>query len=103
MLGKKGQILRSMMILFTAMILLGNVNTAYAIRRARVNSRDEQVTQRRAEFNGKVFNIYVNQTEKFISVHGKANDYKELRKIENHFKLMAPAGYDIICDIQLGY
>ena len=103
MLGRKGQILGSMIILFAAMILLGNVNTAYAIRRVRAHSRVEQITQGRAEFNGKVFNIYVNQTEKFISVHGKANDYRELRKIENHFKLMAPAGYDIVCDIQLSY
>jgi hypothetical protein len=45
----------------------------------------------------------VNQTEKFISVHGKAYNHRDLRKIEKHFKLMAPAGYDIICDVQLGY
>jgi len=103
MLGRKGQILGSMIIIFTAMIILGNINAAYAIRRVRANSRVECVTQRRAEYNGQIFNIYVNQTEKFISVHGKANDYRELRRIENHFKLMAPAGYDIVCDIQLGY
>jgi hypothetical protein len=103
MLGKKGQILESMIIIFAAMIILGKVNTVHAIRRIRANSRVERVTQRRAEYNGQIFNIYVNQTEKFISVHGKAYNHRDLRKIEKHFKLMAPAGYDIICDVQLGY
>ena len=104
MLGRKERmIVGCVVILCAAMMVLGNVTISEASRRNAISSRLENTTSRRAEFNGKFFDLHINDHEKVIIVNGKVEDWRELDKVEKHFNIVAPPEYDLICNVQIGY
>ncbi|MGA1867977.1 MAG: hypothetical protein ACMUJM_05445 [bacterium] len=83
------------------LIMIGNVGAAEASKHPSTKSTD--ISHRRFIFNNNTYDVYINHIEKFISVHGKANSWEEIKKIEKHFELTAPSDYEIAYDISLGY
>ncbi|MGA1869663.1 MAG: hypothetical protein ACMUJM_14085 [bacterium] len=62
----------------------------------------ENITHRMVEFNNRKFDVYINHNVKFISVHGTVDSWRDLKKVEDHFKVMAPSDYRIYWDIEYG-
>ncbi|MGA1869366.1 MAG: hypothetical protein ACMUJM_12570 [bacterium] len=110
--GRKSNIIVIIAVLFTALIVLAHVKTGSALQMIdhsqRIDRRvsehvGQRVVHRRAMFHGKFFDIYVNEDQKFISVHGIVEDWKELDEVETHFDAVAPPDYRVFCDIHLDY
>ncbi|MGA1824946.1 MAG: hypothetical protein ACMUIP_09810 [bacterium] len=91
------------------MILLLFVNLVSITASKRIQATEIQadtteriISYRKVEFDKRFFDIYINHREKFISVHGKVDDWKDLHRVEEHFKTIAPADYCVYCNIALG-
>ncbi|MGA1825161.1 MAG: hypothetical protein ACMUIP_10920 [bacterium] len=88
-------------IIIITFIILGNVGAVKAAKQSPGKTTD--ISHRRVEFNNNIYDVYINYKEKFISVHGKADSWGEIRKVEKHFEVTAPAEYEIAYDISLAY
>ena len=110
--GSKSYIIVIIVIIVTAFISLANVNTVSALRiidhSQRIGRRISEnvgprVVHRQAMFHGKFFDIYINEDQKFISVHGTVEDWKEFDEVELHFNALAPLDYKVHCEVDLNY
>ena len=90
-----------LVLLIVLLSVLGNVSTGETSRRLIKAAEFKPITSRRVEFNDKFFNIYINHSEKFITVHGIVDDWKEMNKVEDYFKIRAPFDYHIAYNIKL--
>jgi len=86
-------------------VFLWNSKAAGAFTRNMATSteRIENITYRKVEFKNRKFDVYINHNVKFISVHGRVDQWKDLDKVEDHFKILAPNDYRVYCDIECGY
>ncbi|MGA1825376.1 MAG: hypothetical protein ACMUIP_12020 [bacterium] len=110
--GSKKYIIAIIAITLTVFIALAHVKTASAARMIdhsqRIGRRisenvGQRVFHRKTMFHGKFFDIYVNEDQKFISVHGTVEDWKEFDQVKSHFDAIAPAEYTVHCAIDLDY
>ncbi|MGA1826237.1 MAG: hypothetical protein ACMUIP_16395 [bacterium] len=63
----------------------------------------ENITHRIIDLNNRKFDVYINHNEKFISVHGTVDSWRDLKKVEDYFKVIIPSDYRIYWDIGYGY
>ena len=86
-------------IIISLFLITGNANASKHIK----DKSTKEIDHRRVEYNNKTFDIYINRQEKFITVHGEAEDWKEIEQIEKHFESTAPTDYRIAYDIDFSY
>jgi hypothetical protein len=77
---------------------LVNIQISEAYRR-RLNLHDaledSMITHREVEINGKIFDLFVDQAKKSITVRGKVETWEEQDKVQEHFRLRSPSDYGI--------
>ncbi|MGA1867262.1 MAG: hypothetical protein ACMUJM_01825 [bacterium] len=103
MLGGKGNnLLYYITLIITLFLLFANVRVIGINQRVmNLFKKVENIGYRRIEFNDKFFDLYINEKEKSITVHGEAENIQERNKIKEHFRLIAPYDYHIAYSIYL--
>ena len=91
-----------------AVAIMSVFGTGHAEASRRMIDLDEtmemrMLTSRKVEVNGKLFDVFINQAEKTISVKGFVEDWNELDRIEDYFKHRGPSDYQVTCDLDFGY
>jgi hypothetical protein len=59
------------------------------------------IRNRTVEINGRIFDVLINQAEKFITVRGIVEDWEEKDWVEQYFRLRAPSDYHLNYEITL--
>ena len=85
--------------------LLSFVTTEASLRSSNLNEVMEKslLRFRKIEVNGNIFNVYINQSEKSITVRGEVKDWEEKDRVEKYFKLRAPSDFHVNYDIYIVY
>ena len=90
-------------ILITVIGTVNNVRASQRINHRISENVVQNVVHRQAMFHDKLFDIYVNEDQKFISVHGRVENWKELDEVEVHFNAVTPPEYRVYCDVDIDY
>ena len=61
------------------------------------------LTSRKVEISGKLFDVFINQAERTITVKGLVEGWDELDRVEDYFRNRGPSDYQLTCDLNFGY
>lgn len=93
----KSRIFLAFMIAITFFFLLG-IDWAMASGRS-LNFRQfmerSMISRREVEVNGRIFDVFIDQESKTITVQGNVNDWEEKKKVEEYFRLRSPSDYQV--------
>ena len=56
------------------------------------------ISKREVEVNGRIFDVFIDQERKTITVQGDVNDWEEKKKVEEYFRLRSPSDYQVNYD-----
>lgn len=59
------------------------------------------IRTRKVEINGKIFDVFIDQSEKSIIIRGIVEDFEEKDTVEKYFRLRNPADYQLYYDIAM--
>ena len=58
---------------------------------------------KKVQIDDNVFDVYINQEEKSIIVHGEVEEWEEKLKVEKYFNLKTPSNFNVTYDISVIY
>ncbi|MGA1864850.1 MAG: hypothetical protein ACMUHX_07275 [bacterium] len=97
----------SVIILIAVMLFLFSsyVTTEASLRPLNLNELMEKslLSFRKVDVNGIVFDVYINQKEKSITVRGEVESWKEKEMAEKYFRLRAPSDFYLNYEISVLY
>jgi hypothetical protein len=94
------------MIIFATILFLLNFECLEASRKFTSLDKlmeESLIRTQKVRVNGKIFDVFINQSEKSITIQGDVENPEEKNQIEQYFKQQSPGDYEVNYDIAVVY